>query len=70
MVAVVMVSTSGINGIKTLSNLGGLPALFIELALLVVLVMIMRNPSKYDMNKQDYDNEGRAILKITKFKKQ
>jgi choline-glycine betaine transporter len=69
MVAVVMISTSGINGIKTLSNLGGLPALFVELVLLVVLVMIMRNPSKYDVYKNDYDSAGRVISKITKFKK-
>jgi choline-glycine betaine transporter len=69
MVAVVMISTSGIDGIKTLSNLGGLPALFIELALLAVLVMIMKNPSKYDTHKKDYDSKGRVIPKITKFKK-
>jgi choline-glycine betaine transporter len=70
MVAVVMISASGIDGIKALSNLGGLSALFIELALLAaVLVMIMKNPSKYDTHKKDYDSEGRVIPKITKFKK-
>jgi choline-glycine betaine transporter len=69
MVAVVMISTSGIGGIKTLSNLGGLPALFIELVLLVGLVKVMVNPSKYDVNKADYDGAGNAISKITKFVK-
>jgi choline/carnitine/betaine transport len=67
MVAVVMISSSGIGGIKTLSNLGGLPALFIELALLVGLIKVMYNPSKYDVNKKDYDETGKVISKITKF---
>ena len=69
MVAVVMISASGIGGIKTLSNLGGLPALFIELALLIGLIRIMYNPSKYDVNKKDYDSSGRVIPKVTKFVK-
>ncbi|MDR1287469.1 MAG: BCCT family transporter [Treponema sp.] len=67
MVSVVMISASGIGGIKTLSNLGGLPALFIELALLIGLVKIMYNPSKYDVNKKDYDSDGKIIPKVTKF---
>jgi choline-glycine betaine transporter len=69
MVAVVMISSSGIGGIKTLSNLGGLPALFIELVLLAGLVKIMVNPAKYDVNKKDYDSGGKVILKQTRFNK-
>ncbi len=37
-VAWIMVSFSGIDGIKTLSNLGGLPALFLVMAINVVLI--------------------------------
>jgi choline-glycine betaine transporter len=69
MVAVVMISASGIGGIKTLSNLGGLPSLFIELAILMGLVKIMYNPSKYDINKKDYDSNGKVIPKVTRFMK-
>jgi choline-glycine betaine transporter len=69
LVSVVMISASGIGGIKTLSNLGGLPALFIELVVLAGLIKIMINPSKYDINKKDYDPEGNVISKVTKFVK-
>jgi len=69
MVAVVMISTSGTGGIKTLSNLGGLPALFIELALLLCLVKVMFNPAKYDVHTADYDAAGRVISKFTKYVK-
>ena len=62
-----MISASGIGGIKTLSNLGGLPALFIELVLLAGLVKIMVNPAKYDVNKKDYDSGGKVIPKQTRF---
>ena len=66
-VAVIMISASGISGIKTLSNLGGLPALFLELALLAGLAKIMIKPSKYDTFKKDYNPDGSVISKVTKF---
>jgi choline-glycine betaine transporter len=69
MTAVIMISASGIGGIKTLSNLGGLPALFIELVLLAALAKIMNNPAKYDAYKQDYDGNGKVIPKTTRFVK-
>jgi choline-glycine betaine transporter len=67
MVAVIMISASGIGGIKTLSNLGGLPALFLELALLYGLVRVMVNPSRFDSFKGDYRPDGSIIEKATKF---
>jgi len=45
LVAWIMVSTVGINGVKQLSNLGGLPATIIILACSLTLVRWLRNPS-------------------------
>lgn len=40
-VAWVMVTVDDIEGIKTLSELGGLPALFLELLILIALVKVI-----------------------------
>ena len=45
--AFVMISYAGIDGIKMLSNLGGLPALFLILAINIALIMLMVNHKKY-----------------------
>lgn len=45
LVAWIMVSTVGINGVKQLSNLGGLPATLIILACSLTLIKWLRNPS-------------------------
>ncbi len=48
----VMVSFAGIKGVKMLSNLGGLPALFLGLATLVALLLVAFRPSKYDRTRE------------------
>lgn len=48
LVAWVMISFAKIDGIKMLSNLGGAPAVIIELLVVVGLVKVARNPEKYD----------------------
>lgn len=57
----VMISTAGINGVKMLSNLGGGPALILELMICVALVKVATNPSKYDTFKNDYLADGTPI---------
>ncbi|EJE4203776.1 TPA: BCCT family transporter [Vibrio parahaemolyticus] len=46
LVAWIMVSTVGINGVKQLSNLGGLPATLIILACSLTLIRWIKNPSE------------------------
>lgn len=48
LVAWVMISYAQIEGIKMLSNLGGAPAILIELLVVIGLIKIARNPYKYD----------------------
>ena len=47
-VALIFISTLGIDGIKTLSYLGGFPALFLGIFSILSLIFIMRNPGKFD----------------------
>ena len=57
-VAWVMLSFAGIDGIKMLSNLGGFPAMILELAVAVGLVLVVSNPRKFDTFKEDYYDDG------------
>lgn len=50
-----------LTGIKAICNVGGFPALIIELFGLVALVKIMMKPAKYDVHKEDYDEYGRPL---------
>ncbi len=47
-VALVFITTLGLDGIKMMSYLGGFPALFLGLLSIVSLIFIMNKPSKYD----------------------
>jgi glycine betaine transporter len=47
LVAWFMVSEGGIDGIKTLSQLGGLPALFLVLAVTAAVIRVAANPARY-----------------------
>ncbi|MDW4510014.1 BCCT family transporter [Priestia megaterium] len=44
----VMISFAKLDGIKMLANLGGVPALFLGIGVLIALVKIAQNPAKYD----------------------
>lgn len=61
LVSWVMLSFAGIDGIKMLSNLGGFPAMFLELAMAYAIVRVARNPRKYDLFKEDYTADGMPI---------
>ncbi|MCA1022989.1 BCCT family transporter [Halobacillus litoralis] len=47
-VALIFISTLGLDGIRTLSYLGGFPALFLGLLSLISLLIIMKNPGRFD----------------------
>lgn len=59
LVAWIMISFAKVDGIKMLSNLGGAPAVIIELLVVVGLVKIARNPRKYDktVNEEKINND-------------
>lgn len=61
-----MLASSDVNGVKMLSNLGGLPALILELIMCVALVKVALAPSRYDVRRQDYDESGVPIKSVAK----
>ena len=52
-VAWVMISYAQIDGIKMLSNLGGVPAVILGLFIVVALIKVARSPEKYDKTLED-----------------
>lgn len=50
------------DSLKYLSNLGGFPIVFLLIFISVSFIKVMRNPSKYDVHKEDYDERGRPIV--------
>ena len=63
---ILLAATGGADGVKMLSNLGGLPALILEMFMVVALVKVANNPSKYDVRKQDYDAHGVPLKSVAK----
>ncbi|HIS81276.1 MAG TPA: BCCT family transporter, partial [Candidatus Scatomonas merdavium] len=59
--AVIVVSFSDISGIKMISNIGGFPALWVEILVIIGILKIMKDPRKYDEYKEDYDENGRYL---------
>lgn len=57
----ILISFAGIDGIKAASNLGGFPNMFLMLLMMAGLIKICRNPKKYDVNKEDYDENGKPL---------
>ncbi|WP_374055843.1 BCCT family transporter [Rossellomorea sp. FM04394] len=48
-----MISFANLDGVKMLNNLGGVPALFLEMFVFAALIKIARNPQKYDKTIQE-----------------
>lgn len=48
-----MLSFAGIDGIKMLSNLGGFPSMFLELAMGYGIILVAKNPEKFDSFKEE-----------------
>jgi len=53
MISWIMISFASLDGVKMLNNLGGVPALFLELLVFASLMKISANPQKYDMTLND-----------------
>jgi len=58
----VMITFARLDGIRMLSNLGGLPALILCLAVTIGLIKVVLNPRKYDTFKNGYDKKGRPKI--------
>ena len=63
LIAWIMISFAHIDGIRMLSNLGGLPALFLCSGAMICVIMVAINPSKYDTFSAGYDNAGTPLKK-------
>ena len=61
LVSWIMVSFAGLDGLRMLNGLGGLPAMFLCIGITVCLLMVAVNPQKYDSFKEGYDEQGRPI---------
>ncbi len=49
------------DGIKNLSYLGGFPIVFLLIIISISFVRVVRDPKKYDVHQEDYDETGRPI---------
>ena len=56
-IALVMLKSKGINGIKMLSNLGGAPATIFEALSFISIVFVARNPYKYSVIDKEIEEE-------------
>jgi choline-glycine betaine transporter len=59
----VMVTFADLDGIRMLSNLGGLPALLLGVGVTICVIMVACSPKKYDCFKEGYDDDGRPVRK-------
>lgn len=53
---------AGLDGLKSLSNLGGIPTLIILVPITWCLIKVAANPFKYDTFKEDYDEYGQPKM--------
>jgi len=64
LIAWVMISFAHIDGIRMLSTLGGLPALFLCIGATICIIMVAFDPKKYDTFKTGYDDSGKPLIKV------
>lgn len=60
-VAWITMSFAGLDGLKGLSNLGGIPTLILLIPVTISLVKVANNPCKFDTFKEDYDVYGQPL---------
>jgi glycine betaine transporter len=63
-VAWITMSFAGLDGLKALSNLGGIPTLILLVPVTWALIKVAANPFKYDTFKEDYDVYGQPKREI------
>lgn len=63
-VAWITMSFAGLDGLKALSNLGGIPTLLLLVPVTWALIKVAANPFKYDTFKEDYDIYGQPIREV------
>ncbi len=61
LVAWIMVTFARLDGIRMLSNLGGLPSLFLCLAISGCVIRVALDPARFDTFRCGYDVEGRPL---------
>ncbi|MDF2676287.1 MAG: betL [Bacillota bacterium] len=61
-VAWITMTFAGLDGLKSLSNLGGIPTLIILVPITWCLIKVAVNPFKYDTFKEDYDEYGQPKM--------
>jgi len=61
LIAWIMISSAGIDGIKAVSNLGGFPNMFLVLIMAIGLWRVAQRPGRFDTHKEDYDQEDRPL---------
>ena len=52
------------DALKYLSNLGGFPVVFLLIIIVFSFAKVIRNPYKYDLHKEDYDEHGQPIPSV------
>lgn len=63
-VAFITLAFAGLDGLKALSNLGGIPTLLLLVPVTWALIKVAMNPFKYDTFKEDYDKYGQPKREI------
>jgi len=61
LVAWIMITFAHLDGIRMLSNLGGLPSMFLCLAVVVCAIKVALHPARYDTFKNGYDTSGEPL---------
>lgn len=58
---IILLTAAGLDGMKMASNLGGFPNVFLLILICISFIKVMKDPAKYDKNKEDYDPSGKPI---------
>lgn len=64
MCIIFVIAFQSTDALKYLSNLGGFPVVFLLIIMSISFVKIIKNPKKYDVHKEDYDDYGNPLPSI------
>lgn len=60
----IMLTAFNIDGMKMLADLGGFFSGFFMILFMVAVILIIRNPARFDCHQEDYDKEGQPIASV------